>query len=649
MNFRIKKFFESINHTKLAFFILGTGSTIWFLIRVLPKPSRAGYPCMKAAAPLMSSFVIYLIGLGGSVLLFRSAFSKFKQARYMAATMAFLACILAIVIFNYNNTKPTFANTNLVYDVLPDGANNPMGVGQGIYPGRVVWEWNMSATNENCPNTSLTNCFFQQKNNNQDTINKMANNSIKKLSGKKTVKDGWEAIFKSFNNKKSGTPTGYQTGETIFIKVNNGQAGWAIEITDLSVRESTPIAETTPATVLSILTQLIDSCGISQENIYVGEPMTHLYKHLYDVLHTKYPNVKYLDKDNKTSLGRTTITGWQSDAIVYSDNGTEMPDASSDALCNEMADASYMINIAALKAHARGGITLGAKLHFGSHGNHAVGGWGSFHLHDGLIATVNNDVLNTGARDKYGMYRVLTDLIGHEKLGGNTVLFIVDGLWGGVEATDRGYKWKSAPFNNDWPNSLFFSQDPVAIESVCLDFLRAEALVNTAFKNRPFFPAVDDYLHQAADKANWAQGITYDPEGDGTEMAASLGVHEHWNNSVAKQYSKNIGTGNGIELITYKSLATANQTRARLSGYKLYPNPFTENIRIEANSQESLNLNIYTISGQLVFKTTMNKAYSWNGKNQNGSPLQNGMYLVKLTEANSGKVVMSEKINYINK
>ena len=649
MNLRVKKFFESINRTKLAFFLLGIGSTIWFLIRVLPKPSRAGYPCMKAAAPLMSGFVIYLLGLSGSVLLFKSAFAKFKRARYLAATVAFFACIMVILFFNFNDAKPTFANTKLVFGVLPDGANHPMGVGQGIYPGRVIWEWNTAATNENCPNTSLSNCFFQQKNNNQDTINKMANNSIKKLSGKKTVKDGWDAIFKSFNNKKTGSPTGYKTGETIFIKVNNGQAGWAINDNDLSEKELTPIAETTPATVLSILTQLIDSCGISQQSIYIGEPMTHLYKHLYDVLHAKYPNVKYLDKENNTSLGRTTITGWQSDAIVYSDKGTVMPDAKSDALCNEMLDANYMINIAALKAHARGGITLCAKLHFGSHGAHNEE-WGSFHLHNGLIATEGNDALSSGVRGEYGMYRVLVDLMGHEKLGRNTVLFIVDGLWGGVEATDRGYKWKSAPFNNDWPNSLFVSQDEVALESVCLDFLRAEALVNPAFQNRPFFPAVDDYLHQAADKANWAKGITYDPEDDGTEMPASLGVHEHWNNATDKQYSLNLGIGNGIELISYKSITATNPTlESQNSNYKLYPNPFTDNIRIEASNDKSLNLNIYTINGQLVFTTIINKAYSWNGKNQSGSVLQKGMYLVKLTEPNTGKVIMSEKINYINR
>jgi len=641
---RFKTFFKTISQTKLAFLILGIGSTIWFLIRVIPKPSRAGYPCMKAAAPIMSGFVIYLLGLGGSAILFKSIISKLRQARYLAASVAFLGFILLVIVFNYNDSKPSFANANLVYDNLPDGANHPMGVGQGIFPGRVIWEWNTSATNENCPNTSLTNCFFQAKNNNQDTISKMANNSIKKLSGKKTVKEGWDAIFKNFNAKKTGTASGYVTGETIFIKVNNGQAGWAINTSTLAPANTTiPIAETTPATVLAILTQLIDTCGVPQASIFIGEPMTHLFDHLYDLCHAKYPLVKYLDKDNKTNLGRTKISGWRNDAIVYSDGGSEMPDAISDALCYEMYDADYMINIAALKAHARGGMTLCAKLHFGSHGVHGSN-WDSFHLHDGLIATVDNDVLNTGARGEYGMYRVLTDLMGNEKLGRNTVLFVVDGLWGGVEATDRGYKWKSAPFNTDWPNSLFVSQDEVALESVCLDFLRAEALVNTAFKNRPFFPAIDDYLHQAADKANWAKGITYDPEGDGTEMPASLGVHEHWNNSTDKQYTRNLGTGNGIELISYKSVLTSNQPVVKASAFKSYPNPFSESIRIESNSNQSLNLDIYTVAGQLVFKTIMNRRYTWNGTSQNGSSLPKGIYLIKLSDKASGQLVWSQKI-----
>jgi hypothetical protein len=59
---------------------------------------------------------------------------------------------------------------------------------------------------------------------------------------------------------------------------------------------------------------------------------------------------------------------------------------------------------------------------------------------------------------------------------------------------------------------------------------------------------VDDYMHQAADTANWPQGIKYDPDNSGKPIPV-LGIHEHWNNPVDKQYSRNLGTGNGIELV----------------------------------------------------------------------------------------------------
>jgi hypothetical protein len=39
----------------------------------------------------------------------------------------------------------------------------------------------------------------------------------------------------------------------------------------------------------------------------------------------------------------------------------------------------------------------------------------------------------------------------------------------------------------------------------------------------------------------------YDPERDGTRLS-SLGVSEHWNNAQEKRYSRNLNSGNGIEL-----------------------------------------------------------------------------------------------------
>jgi len=41
----------------IAFPVTGLTALIWFLVRVIPKPSRVTYPCMKVAAPLASTSV----------------------------------------------------------------------------------------------------------------------------------------------------------------------------------------------------------------------------------------------------------------------------------------------------------------------------------------------------------------------------------------------------------------------------------------------------------------------------------------------------------------------------------------------------------------------------------------------------------------
>ena len=55
----------------------------------------------------------------------------------------------------------------------------------------------------------------------------MADNAVKTLSGKSNVKVAWDAIIRNFNLRKIGKATGYTANQTIFIKINNGQAGWA--------------------------------------------------------------------------------------------------------------------------------------------------------------------------------------------------------------------------------------------------------------------------------------------------------------------------------------------------------------------------------------------------------------------------------------
>ena len=58
-----------------VFSAMGLASLVWFLVRVIPKPSRAAYPCQRAAFPLASSFVLWVTALVGSALAWR----KFRR------------------------------------------------------------------------------------------------------------------------------------------------------------------------------------------------------------------------------------------------------------------------------------------------------------------------------------------------------------------------------------------------------------------------------------------------------------------------------------------------------------------------------------------------------------------------------------------
>jgi len=103
---------------------------------------------------------------------------------------------------------------------------------------------------------------------------------------------------------------------------------------------------------------------------------------------------------------------------------------------------------------------------------------------------------------------------------------------------------KFESFGDQWCSSLFLSQDPVAIDSVGLDFIRNEPKADEC-RELP-----ENYMHEAAlaEKSAFGNPLRSQQEG---KPAASLGVHEHWNNANDKQYSRNLGKRRGIELTTW--------------------------------------------------------------------------------------------------
>ncbi|MDZ7345548.1 MAG: DUF362 domain-containing protein [candidate division KSB1 bacterium] len=621
--------------------ILGLLSLIWFLIRVIPKPSRAAYPCMRAAAPLASGFIVYLIGSVTAWLGLRKTKQLRSKRPALAAALSVLV-VMAAVSFTVGGKARPAAATIAHEDHKP---NAPIGEAKGIFPGRVVWVWDPDATNENCTNSAnKDDGWFMPKNNNQEVIDRMLSQAIRGLTGAATDSEAWDKIFR-YNNRLQGKgDVGYQEGEIIYIKIN-ATSSWDgnFDPKNLAIKKNNNygIAETNPHLVLALLRQLVRVAGVNQQDIYIGDPLKHVYKHCFDLWKAEFPDINILD-NNSTLNGRIKVVKTTKPFIKYSDRGTVMftgdwsnPLAGQptveDYYCTIAEICNYLINIPTMKGHRRAGVTMFAKNHFGSHmRNNAV------HLHNGLVDPTEDGKY---ARFQRHQYRVQVDLMGHEKHYKRGLFYLMDALYSGSEATDPPRKFSMPPFNNDWTSSIFLSFDPVAIESVGYDFLRTEFHAGSLYPY-PVKPAVDDYLHQAADRNEWPTNIIYDPEGDGTPIP-SLGVHEHWNNAVEKKYSRNLGIGNGIELYSIFGTTGVAEQKERSSGFSLpanYPNPFNPGttIRFELPRAAYTRIEIFDMNGRLVlhhegrYEAGRNEWY-WNGMDDQGQAAPSGIYFCRVS------------------
>ncbi len=120
--------------SKILFIVTGILSTLWFLIRVLPKPSRAAYPCMRMVAPVASGFIIYLLSLGGLTLLLRKARRNFLRASYLRSGLFVMAAIVALAVFVGRNLTVLSA-ADLTKSGPDDGPNQAIGKGWVSIPG----------------------------------------------------------------------------------------------------------------------------------------------------------------------------------------------------------------------------------------------------------------------------------------------------------------------------------------------------------------------------------------------------------------------------------------------------------------------------------------------------------------------------------
>ena len=119
---RVRKIIFPKGYYRLLFPIIGLAALIWILIRVIPKPSRVNYPCIKAATPFASGFVIYLTALMGSAL----AFVKTKKRIYLSP---YYLC-MGLAFFGFSDSRHLAGIAGDQDNPLPKSvhvANAPVG------------------------------------------------------------------------------------------------------------------------------------------------------------------------------------------------------------------------------------------------------------------------------------------------------------------------------------------------------------------------------------------------------------------------------------------------------------------------------------------------------------------------------------------
>ena len=397
--------------------------------------------------------------------------------------------------------------------------HEPYGKGIGAMPGRVVWYYAPASV------TWDGDGYWWSRDNFDETVaQQMVDEGIAALGGRDSAREGWNALFQAHNETRGKEGLAYQSGEKIAVKANINGSG----VFDDDTSGKTQMSYTNPVLLKALLISLVEEADIAPSDITVYD-VSRLFPDYMVEMCTEgiLDGVNFVDRRNGVADENAPVH-W---SYTFSGAVNYLPTC--------VTEAEYLINLANLKGHSYG-ITLCGKNHFGSFINgNAMRPPEGANLHQFLT------------RNEMGIYSPLTDLMANKQLGGKTVLYMLDALIcatsEGASITGENSRWQQTPFNGNYTSSVFLSQDPVAIDSVGADFLMNEPAVtqrNGALRDNP---NVENYLHEAGLVENAPSGNVY--QNGAGETVMNLGVHEHWNHSSEKLYSRNLGKNEGIELI----------------------------------------------------------------------------------------------------
>ena len=269
----------------------------------------------------------------------------------------------------------------------------------------------------------------------QTAVDRMADEGVMTLTGADSVKAAWRAVLPNFAN-----------GQRVAIKVNFNNSEPYYNIWDEPPYLMNGLIQTVNAIVRGL--KLI---GVREEDVWVYDSVRSLSR--YFIENCLFPGVRFWDLTG--SHGKSRAHHGTNVRVAFS--RSEVPTQS---ICNVVTETDWLINVPLLKRHRNAGITLSFKNHFGTIHDCSM-------LHNWVFPVAYG---NTWTRD----YNPLVDIALNNHIRNKTVLVVGDCLFGNHQDLDQPpIPWQT--FNGGSPNSLLFSRDMVAIDSVMHDILLMES------------------------------------------------------------------------------------------------------------------------------------------------------------------------------
>jgi hypothetical protein len=263
---------------------------------------------------------------------------------------------------------------------------------------------------------------------NQGLVDAMMDRGVCELTGLSDPVAAWQRIMST-----------YQSGDKIAVRVNfnNCMEAGGYSPTHNMVDS---IIETTNS-IISGLTRI----GVPATNIWVYDASRVLPNRFTSGC--LYSGVKFYDYPGQNGNLQATFNSSEPTRIINFSNSSIPSHEVTDVLIN----AQHLINVPLLKAHSTG-VSGVFKLHLGT-----INGPYYDDIHPYLYDLEKNP---------------LVDIFKNPHVGPKTRLIVSDGLFGGRKYNAVPEAWSI--FGNKSPNTLFFSLDPVALDTVMQDLLHVQ-------------------------------------------------------------------------------------------------------------------------------------------------------------------------------